>query len=229
MTQKTASGPSNPFNTPARPAAGTPARPGTPAAPLKPPTPAPPRPAFNPGGTLSRFGQARTTWEIWPFSETLVRFSLEGLGGSLDRVLGSPLVDSAGTYDLALQSIEKNQQALLALSKGLDDAWEQYHLCGAMLVFSWMQDTRQIILSHAKASGLKAVCLRALDPILVLNVLARTRTNLLQPRAPLAFDKSYLERSLISTDARLVRLVQASGYFEEVIPDETKSEEELEE
>jgi hypothetical protein len=193
------------------------------------PTPAP-RTPYTPGSTLaSRFGPARTAWEILPFSPVVARFSLEGLGGSLQRILGSDLADNIGTYDAIIHSIEKNKDAMNALVASLETTWASCALTGAILVHAWEQDTKQVILAHAKVTNEKAMCLRALDPLLVVNVLARSRTNLLQPRAPLALEQAYLERSLISDDARLVKLVQSSGYFEELIPEEAKTDEDIEE
>jgi hypothetical protein len=233
MTQKPNTPASNPFGTQSgsRPPAPLPGanRPG--GLPTPPPRPTPaPRPPYTPGSTLtSRFGPARTAWEILPFSATIVRFSLEGLGGSLQRILGNDKGANIGTYDSILHSIEKNKAAMTALVKALESAWESYNLCGAILVYPWEQDTKQVILTHAKVMNTKAMCLRALDPILVLNVLARSRANLLQPRAPLALEQTYLERTFITDDERLVRLVQDSGYFEEVIPEEAKTDEDIEE
>jgi hypothetical protein len=231
MTQKPNTPTANPFgNQPA-------ARPGTPLPSanrpgnLPAPRPAPtPRTPYTPGSSLSsRFGPARTAWEILPFNSLIVRFSLDGLGGSLQRILGSDQNGSTGTYDTIIRSIEKNRDAMNALVTSLEAAWESYELKGAILVSPWEQDTRQVILTHAKTTNVKAMCLRAFDPLLVLNVLARSRTNLLQPRAPLALEQTYLERSLITDDARLVKLVQCSGYFEEVIPEEARTDEDIEE
>ena len=106
---------------------------------------------------------------------------------------------------------------------------EGYTLKGAMLVYPWEEERKQVILAHARTNNTRAVCLRAIDPLLVLNVLARARTNLLQPRAPLALEASYLERALITDDSRLLKLAQLTGYIEEVIPEEAKLDEDAEE
>jgi len=231
MTQKPNTPTSNPFGNqpgsrPPSPLPGT-NRPGNLPAPR--PTPAP-RTPYTPGSTLaSRFGPARTAWEILPFNSTVVRFSLEGLGGSLQRILGGDQNANIGTYDSIIQSVEKNRDAMNALVTSLEATWESYALKGAILVTPWEQDTRQVIVTHAKIANMRAMCLRALDPLLVLNVLGRSRTNLLQPRAPLALERAYLERSLITDDARLLALVQNSGYFEEIIPEEAKNDEDIEE
>jgi hypothetical protein len=62
-----------------------------------------------------------------------------------------------------------------------------------------------------------AQCLRAIDVTLVLNVLSRTRTNLLLGDAQSSFDRRLIERSLITDDPRLVALARATGCIEEGI------------
>jgi hypothetical protein len=59
--------------------------------------------------------------------------------------------------------------------------------------------------------------LRALDLLLVMNVLARTRSNILLKTAPLALEQQYLGQSLFTDDARLIALVQATGCVEEAL------------
>lgn len=163
-----------------------------------------------------RFGPAQTNWEVLPLSSTYARFSLEGIGGSLQRLLGG---DSAtGTYESALRTLENDREALNKLTGTLNEAWAGYGLMGAMLVYTADDEHNQIIATALKATDTKLVYLRALDPLLVLNVLARARANLLQPRAPLSFDDSQLSRALLTDDPRLIRLVQDTGYIEEAIP-----------
>jgi hypothetical protein len=48
-----------------------------------------------------------------------------------------------------------------------------------------------------------------------LNVLARSRSQVLLTRAPLVFSQQYLNRSMMTDDPRLVALVKATGYLEE--------------
>lgn len=188
------------------------------------PAPAPPP---QPGSTsrfastmnrnANPFGGNALTYEILPQSETLVCFSLEGLGGSLNYLMGDDGADSGGSYEAVLQIIEQDAKALDKLRRTLDEVWAAYELKGALLVYNWKPTTRDVIRASARLRNSRPIFLRAFDPLLVMNILARTRENLLQPRAPLAFDKSYLERALISDDLRLIRLVQTSGYFEETV------------
>ncbi len=175
--------------------------------------------AFSGGSRLPpppRFGPAQTNWEVLPLSSTYARFSLEGIGGSLQRLLGRD--SAAGTYESALRSLENDREALNKLTTTLNETWEGYGLSGAMLVYTADDEHNQIIAAALKATDAKLVYLRALDPLLVLNMLARARANLLQPRAPLSFDDSQLSRALLTDDPRMIRLVQDTGYIEEAIP-----------
>jgi hypothetical protein len=53
--------------------------------------------------------------------------------------------------------------------------------------------------------------LRSMDLMLALNVLARSRSQLLLANAPLVFSQQYLNRSLVIDDPRLIALAQATG------------------
>ncbi len=180
-------------------------------------TPSTPGSRLASTSTKPRFGSSAMTREILPLGETLVCFSLEGLGGSLKYLMGDDAPATGGNYEAVLQTIENNTRTLEKLKHTLDDVWSEYQLKGAILVYLWKPNTREIISANAIVRNTRPIFLRAFDPLLVMNVLARSRENLLQPRAPLSFDKSYLERALISDDPRLLRLVQISGYFEEVV------------
>jgi hypothetical protein len=157
----------------------------------------------------------------------IVHFTLEGLGGSLQGLIEE--VSYSGSYSALAAWLEKHRDSIKPLMSALNITWEAYAMQGAMLVYPWEEERKQVILTHARANNTRATCLRAVDPLLVLNVLARARTNLLQPRAPLALESSYLERSLIADDARLIKLAQLTGYIEEIIPEEAKLDEEAEE
>jgi hypothetical protein len=176
--------------------------------------------------TKPRFNANAPTWEILPFGETLVCFSLEGLGGSLKYIMGDDAPTAGGNYEAVLQTLENDARTLEKLKHTLDEVWAGYQIKGAILVYPWKPTTREVITASAKVRSTRPVFLRAFDPLLVMNVLARSRENLLQPRAPLSFDKAYLERALVSDDPRLLRLVQISGYFEEVVQSTNSTDEE---
>ncbi len=192
----------------------------SPALPGSKPRPAPSAASrLNKSSNLrSRFGSTPIAWDVLPVGDTLVCFSLEGLGGSLKYMMQDDLSAASGSYEAVLQSIEQDTQAQAQLTAILDDMWNAYEMTGAMLVYSWKDSTRDVIRTDAQLSNRKPVYLRAFDPLLVLNVLARSRDNLLQATAPVSFDATYIDRTIISDDPRLVKLVQMSGYFEMEIP-----------
>lgn len=187
-----------------------------------------PNPQLASTSTKPRFGQNTRTVEILPIGEMLAYFSLEGLGGSLKYLMGDDAPAAGGNYEEVFHTLENDARTMEKLKHTLDEVWAEYNLKGAMLVYPWKPTTRDIISANANARDTKSVFLRAFDPLLVMNVLARSRENLLQPRAPLSFDKAYLERALVSDDPRLLRLVHMSGYFEETVqpPNPTTDEEE---
>jgi hypothetical protein len=223
MTDQNNKPPVKPFGT--RP--GTTSLPGSKPRPPAPPPPLPtPSSRFNQAPNLrSRFGATTVNWDVLPVGDTLVCFSLDGLGGSLKYLMGDDLPVTSGSYESVLQSIENDPKAQAKLTATLDAVWKDYELIGAMLIYGWKDTTRDVILSNARLTNSKPVFLRAFDPLLVLNVLARSRDNLLQPSAPTSFDSAYVDRALISDDPRLVKLVQISGYFEEVIPNPPRPKE----
>lgn len=70
---------------------------------------------------------------------------------------------------------------------------------------------------EAKNSNPHAVVrLRALDLSLTLNVLARSRRQVLLAKAPLVFGVQYINRSLVTDDPRLVALAKATGCLPDV-------------
>ena len=212
MTDQNNKPPAKPFSS----------RPGTSPLPGAKPRPAvpPPTPSsrFNTLPNLrSRFGASTLNWDILPLGDTLACFSLEGLGGSLKYLMTEDLANTGGSYESVLQSIANDPKAQAKLTETLDSVWNGYELTGAILMYAWKDTTRDVIVANARLTNSKPVYLRAFDPLLVLNVLARSRDNLLQPNAPVSFDAAYVDRALMTDDPRLVKLVQISGYFEEVI------------
>lgn len=214
-------------------------RPGSSGSSNTPPKPPPPR--F--GGLGSRFG-ATVDFEIRPVESTFVRFDLTGLGDPFHRILGTDL--DLGVVDpLAVaKALAENSDLSQSLAEELEAAWERYKLTGALLMFPWKDDIKQVIGTKPNAPARKEsdddeyydddddsdekqdppketrkspVCLRAIDPGLVMNVLGRTRSGILLAQASLSLDEGFLTRSLISDDPRLVALARATGCLEETI------------
>lgn len=230
--------PASPFGSP--PAGGTP--PAAPA-PTPAPSPTPARPTF--GSSLrSRLGPTKLSWEIVPVVDTVARFDLNGLGDPFHRLLGHSLNVDYGDYKTVIKAMETGGDDVSTLEARLNEAWTGYGLAGAMLVYPWRDEVRQALVARPKVdlpekkapaqdeeddvlseeppeedkrNGAAPICIRSIDLLLVLNVLARARSQILLAATPLAFEGSYLERSLVTDDPRLVALARATGYVEEAL------------
>jgi hypothetical protein len=132
----------------------------------------------------SRFGTSNVTCDIAPLGTALVRFELDGLGVPLYRFLG--LKGEKTERETVIQAIENDENVRNELATRLDTAWRDYNLCGAMLVYPWQESLRQAVATRVTdlLPGSSLVYLRALDPILVLNVLARARSQILLATSP---------------------------------------------
>lgn len=98
----------------------------------------------------------------------------------------------------------------------LEEAWSGYALAGAMLVYTWREPAPVPEEGAAPTEdGPGGGSLVATDPLLVLNVLGRSRGGLLLARAPLFLDEERLARIVASDDPRLVRLARRTGVREE--------------
>jgi hypothetical protein len=178
----------------------------------------------------ARFGQQNMrTWIMQPMHKTVVRFELKGLGDPFYRLLGSEMNPEYGDYKAVSAALEKRVERTGDLEALLNSAWASYKLQGATLVYNWNGDMWKALNTppvqqsenedESQQNPLPApitfTCLRAIDLQLVLNVLARSRSQVLLTRAPLVFSQEYLNRSLMSDDPRLVALAKATGFLEE--------------
>lgn len=205
------------------------AQPSAPAAQQPaPPPPAPPRPT----GLAARIGPTKMNWRTVPVNTQLVRFDLQGMGDPFYRLLGKPLSIDFGDQQAVIKALEANSPEVAEIVDKLDAAWKGYEFHGAILFFPWRKDLRQTLVGQVindtddeeepqpteyfdddKRTPPKV--LRSLDFWLVLNVLARTRSNILLPDAPLALEQQYLFQSIYTDDPRLLTLTQATGWIEE--------------
>lgn len=198
-----------------------------------PASPPPPRPFSRP--PIPNPNQR--SWQIQPLVKTVVRFELKGLGDPFYRLLDHELNPNFGDFRNVATTLEQGGEAVEEMRQMLDNVWEQYKLDGAFLVYNWNTDLWRAIStpppspqpqqqdSDDYADDQPVIppqaqqplfhCLRALDLELVLNVLARSRSQLLITKAPLVFSQQYLTRSIMSDDPRLLALARATGYLEE--------------
>ena len=128
---------------------------------------------------------------VEPIDEYLTSFSLEGLTAALNRVVPGR---TRATLRLSLaEFVCKGDVA--ELSTILEHAWDPLGLRGAVLLYA----------------GPSGVCYPPVqpcrDPLIVLNVLARARGNVLLPDAPLVLQPRSLDRCVMTDDPRLADLV----------------------
>ncbi len=187
------------------------------------------------------FGRARTPqptlppnhreWTIQPAYKMVVRFDLAGLGDPFMRLLGAePNVDYANLETLT-QTLERGGEQVDALRAQLANVWQKANLQGAALVWRYdanewkticfppvpQNDQNDDETNDSPPPARKPLfrTLRALDPALVMNVLARSRSQLMIASTPLTFDAEFLCATLMSDDPRLVKLALATGCLEE--------------
>lgn len=202
-------------------------------------TPLPQRPGrFNPFGS-----QQQTNWTFSPVRKTVARFHLDGLGDPFYKLLGHAINTDLNNGRAVAAALENGGEPVEQIQVILDQVWDSHKLTGAMLVYRWEQEAWKTLETATpmplkmeddifsedsdddkdKKEEQKAppppdyVCLRALDLQLVLNILGRSRSQLLLATAPLVFSREYLNRSLVIDDPRVVALVRATGYLQEKV------------
>ena len=129
-------------------------------------------------------------WEIRPIESSIVRFNLVCIESS-----GSLLWPGLSRF--IVQKLER--------------AWKGYGLKGAALIYPFRNPTE----SESQGAVPGPALYRATDARLVLNVLARTRGQVLMAGATLRLEKPFLERDLATDDPRIVALALSSGVKEE--------------
>ena len=182
------------------------------------------------GGLSGRFG-AKVNWTLVPALDEIVCFDVSALDAQGLQALDITPASTTDTDPLVdiLSVIEKDSAAAEKLKAQLDESWDSYQLHGALLVYLWREDLREGMAARLNALKRPAIYMRASDPLLILNVLVRARTSLLLANAPLALERTFLERVVASDDPRLIALVRSSGFTEErLTPEELDFSEELE-
>jgi hypothetical protein len=205
------------------------------APPSRPPFGRPNNPPASQPSQPSRLGspfgtQNQRGWQMQPIQKTVVRFDLRGMGDPFYRILGRDLQAEYGDLKVLAAALEKGDESTHELQVALNKAWESYRLQGAALVYNWNADTWRNVTTPppapAQENGEEELqqtppppvlftSLRSIDLQLILNVLTRSRSQVLLTRAPIVFSQEYLTRSLMSDDPRLVLLAKATGYLEE--------------
>jgi hypothetical protein len=124
-----------------------------------------------------------------PIDRPLASFSLDNMGPELTRIVGRRT--RATQRQTLAQFVGQADEP--RLTERLDTAWAPLALRGAMLLYAGISTPCSIV--------------RCRDPLLVLNVLARARGNVLLPDAPLVLQPRSLDRCVVTDDPRLTALV----------------------
>lgn len=205
---------------------------------------------FRRASTNSPFGSRRSAFGnrsqaqnqqllnvVIPAEQTLVRFSLDGMGDPFYRLLGRQMTPEYSDVRTLAEALQRGGDSAKDLTAVLDKAWANYDLTGAMLVFNNDTDVMNALLKPTPMPtppqdesqddeddsdedkqflpqphpDYHLERLRAIDLTLTLNVLTRARSQVLVAGAPVVFGMEYLTRSLITDDPRLVSLAKATG------------------
>ncbi len=196
------------------------------------------------GSLLRRTNPNEILWSVSPIYSAFVRFQLGGLGDPFHRLLGMPFNVEFGNSAKVVAMLQTDSDLHEKLTTLLEQTWLTYGFKGAAILYPWEEDVRKAITqppqpvyvapannanndddsddngdSQEWVNNPKPVrppeTLRAIDLSLVLNVLARVRSNILVANTPLALEPGFLEQSFITDDPRLVAMARATGSIEE--------------
>ncbi len=179
----------------------------------------PPRPSSAPPGSLfSRLG-ARASYDYVPMHDMLVMFDMHDAAPAIYEMLGiAPPVKDDGTPDPAdtrtlIATLDKDKALSSALRVQLDQFWGDFKIVGAVHVYDWREEVKQAATNRLNATKQRPNFIRAADPMLIMNVLARARSYLLIHGAALALDRPFLERIVMTDDPRLLSVVTAGQHI----------------
>jgi hypothetical protein len=167
------------------------------------------------------------SWRIVSLAREIVRFDLDGLGDPFYRVLEKPLQVGFGQPASVSKAMQAGGDEVAQMLERLNAVWAEVNLRGAVVLYPWKlelrgvlagrvpndQDESEALYEDDKRTPPKV--LRALDLLLVFNVLGRARAHVLLPNTPVSLEDEFLTQSLYSDDPRLVALARATGCIEE--------------
>jgi hypothetical protein len=187
------------------------------------------QPAPTPSPFRSLSSREQVEFSLLPLHTMAVRFELRGLGDPFYRLLGHEVNTEYSDSRLVVRKLEQGGDDVTNLKNLLDVAWGKYAFKGAAIVY--LMENENLVKQLGAPSfmpkkdlfddddsekkdeppkpAIKVV--RAIDMMLVLNVLARARTQVLLATSPIMFNQHYLNRALVTDDPRLVALAMATG------------------
>ena len=117
-----------------------------------------------------------------------------------------------------ISALEKDKSLTESLKAQLHEYWDQIQLTGAVHVYDWREEVKESAVRRLNAVKAPPNYVRASDPLLVLNVLARARSYLLISSAALALDRPFLERVVMTDDPRLLSFGKSDFNSAPLIP-----------
>lgn len=187
-------------------------------------------PAPSPSPFRSLPSREQIEYALLPLHKVAVRFELKGLGDPFYRLLGHEVNTEHSDSRLVVRKLEQGGDDANAIRTLMDSVWEKYGLKGALMVYTMENENLVKQLNAPSFMPKKDLfdddddndkkeeppkpavkVLRAIDIMLVLNVLARARTQVLLATSPVMFNQHYLNRAIVSDDPRLVALAMATG------------------
>jgi hypothetical protein len=149
-------------------------------------------------------GPKKTTiqWQILPIKPVLVRFRMS-------LAVRSRISNLLKEEELSLDQIEQNSSRLIPILEGF---WNNQALKGAILISPWISGGNKLPEGQSGGNSEGRVFL-SLEPLLVLNVLCRSRAGLLLPNLPLAIEIPFLKRDLVTADQRLIQLADKEAHY----------------
>jgi hypothetical protein len=232
-------------------AAVPPGRPTLPGSGTPSPSSSPFQPPRPPSGLFGAARpNARVTWEIIPTHDLAVRIDVSSLHLELYKLIGIqpppaeellPGHPKAAFWGEATLGVPKAVAQVISdyldeypdaeslLKQKLDEAWEKLHFIGAAFVYNWRNEARVALATRIQAIQHNPIILRPTDPLLTLNLLTRARSGTLIGNMPAAVERAFLEKHLFTDDPRIVAMVKASGFSEELLIDPPVDDETTEE
>ncbi|MCS7072107.1 MAG: hypothetical protein NZM00_11415 [Anaerolinea sp.] len=183
--------------------------PGTQRQALSSKPPPPSRPAST--GFPARLG-VRTVEYLLPAHDTVARIDLRLIGTALYDLLDVQVVDfDPHDIDRLIKILETDRQSAEQLHQQADTYWERHIWKGVVQVYAWNDAVLNTVQTRLTLIQDPQMIVHVTDPLLAINLLGRTRGSLLLPRAPLALERAYLERSIACDDPRIISLALYVG------------------
>lgn len=185
-----------------------------PARPSPAPVPVPPIKG-SPFAGLPRFG-TRATGELLPMQPHILRVDLKQIGQPLFDYLGLPVPEDTADLTSLFKMLAEDKTFAASVREKLDAVWDEYHLVGAIFVYSWGKGVHEVAAHDYNGIADDLDFITLMDPALALNILCRARGSLLLARAPVAFDLTFVARDLALNDERIIAHAVATNAMRHV-------------